>query len=452
MYTQQTGRKFLDIYNKKTGKNLSAIDFFEEEFFPVFFDSEDHLQLMQVHNSPFFQTIGKKDKDPNVRDSLIKKEKLLSQIEDFQNGKIQLGGNIAVGYKAKQDIKTTSGQVSTVLRKPSREEILCSWFGGALGVGFGGGYDFLFENEDLLWFIYEGWKYYRKYLDETPKAKGRQIETWNGLWVRYGLKSRDNPRKAYQITIEKLSDISRKKGSYIELKRPEWSDQIFVIAKHISKDGLKELAYAYNFGQTNKTLGFLYLELEKVRYMPDIFEQLIEQDSRISRQQASRFEEVYKAQFSLEKACSLGGLGVRALQPKDLYKYTAGDVREKARKMYKLDKEEKRITFITYITWIQAMLNNEETLKLSEEVAEALLTFEGKENRLRTRIKQVEGLWESRNRQQFIDILSSIMEEDSAVAEPLNKAVEQLMISIPQDMFKLFLTLIKFKYNYYQSN
>jgi len=98
------------------------------------------------------------------------------------------------------------------------------------------------------------------------------------------------------------------------------------------------------------------------------------------------------------------------------------------------------------------MLNNEETLKLSEEVAEALLKFEGEENRLRTRIKQVEGLWESRNRQQFINNLSAIIEEEKEVAEPLNKAVEQLMTSIPQDMFKLFLTLIKFKYNYYQSN
>jgi hypothetical protein len=186
--------------------------------------------------------------------------------------------------------------------------------------------------------------------------------------------------------------------------------------------------------------------------MPQIFEQLINQDPNISRKQATKLEEVYKTQFSIEKACSLGGIGVKALKPKDLYKFTAGDVSEGAKKMYKLDKEKKRINFLTYITWIQAMLNNEDTLKLSEEVAEALLKFEGQENRLRTRIKQVDGLWESSNRQQFIDGLSSIIEEDENTAEPLNKAVEQLMTSIPQDMFKLFLTLIKFKYNYYQAN
>lgn len=98
------------------------------------------------------------------------------------------------------------------------------------------------------------------------------------------------------------------------------------------------------------------------------------------------------------------------------------------------------------------MLNNEETLKLSEEVAEALIEFEGKENRLRTRIKQVEGLWESRNRQQLIDGLTTILEEDPSSAETINKTVELIMTSIPQDMFKLFLTLVKFKYHYYQSN
>ena len=452
MYTQQTGRKFLDIYNKKTGKNLSALEFFEEEFFPVLFDSEDHLHLMQVTNSSFFQKISKKDQNDEVRDAVIKKERFLNDVKDVSNGEKTISGAVAVGFMAGDIDKGTSGQISSIEFDLSEDNILYSWFGGALGVGFGGGYDFLFNNEELLWFLFQGWKYYRKYLDETPKAKGRQIETWNGLWITYGLEFKDNPNKAFKNTIDWISGNSGKQGGYVKLNRPEWSDQVFSLARHLGAEHIRELIYGYNFGQMNRTLGFLYLNLEKVRYMPDIFEQLIEQDQSINRQQVKRLEDVYKTQFSIEKACSLGGLGVKALQPKDLYKYTAGDAREKARKMYKLDKEEKRITFITYITWIQAMLNNEETLKLSEEVAEALLTFEGKENRLRTRIKQVEGLWGARNRQQFIDNLSSIMEEDNAVAEPLNKAVEQLMTSIPQDMFKLFLTLIKFKYNYYQSN
>jgi len=452
MYTQQTGRKFLELYNKKTGKNLSALEFFEEEFFPVLFDAEDHLHLMQVTNSSFFQKISKKDQKENVRDSVIKKERFLQDVKEVSNGEKTISGAVAVGFMAGDIDKGTSGQISSIDFDLSEENILYSWFGGALGVGFGGGYDFLFENEELLWFLFLGWKWYRKYLEETPKAKGRQIETWNGLWVTHGLEYKDDPERAFRNTLDWISSNSGKQGGYIKLNRPDWSDQVFSLAKHLDSDRIRELVYGYNFGQMNRTLGFLYLDLKKVRRIPQVFEQLIAQDANVKRQQSARLEEIYKTQFPIEKACSLGGIGVQALQPKDLYKYTAGDVREKAGKMFKLDKEEKRITFITYITWIQAMLNNEETLKLSEEVAEALLKFEGEETRLRTRIKQVEGLWESRNRQQFVEKLSGIIEEDNAVAEPLNKAVEQLMTSIPQDMFKLFLTLIKFKYNYYQSN
>lgn len=452
MYSQQTGRLFLEVYNKKTGKNLSAMEFFEKEYFPVLFDADDHLHLLQVTNSKFFQKISKDDQREDVRDAVLKKERFLNDVKEVSNGEKTISGAVAIGFMAGDIDKSTSGQISYINFDLSEENILYSWFGGALGIGFGGGYDFLFNNEELLWFLFEGWKYYRKYLEETPNTKGRQIGTWNGLWITHGLEFKDNLDKAYKNTLDWIANNSGKDKGKIILNRPDWSDQVFSLAKFLNTEHLRELVYGYKLSQMNSTLGFMYLDLKKICRMPQIFEQLIEQDSKISRAQATRLEKAYKTQFSIEKACSLGGIGVKALQPKDLYKYTAGDAKESAKKMYKLKKEKKRITFITYLTWIQAMLNNEETIKLSAEVAEALLKFEGEEERLRKRIKQVEGLWESRNRQQFIDGLSSIIEEDKTAAEPLNKAVEQLMTSIPQDMFKLFLTLIKFKYNYYQSN
>lgn len=452
MYTQDIGRKFLKLYNDKTGKNSSTLEFFEEEFFPVLFDSEDHLQLMQVTNSSFFQKISKKDQTDKVRDSVIKKDRFLNDVKEVSNGEKTISGAVAVGFMAGDIDKGTSGQISSIDFDLSEENILFSWFGGALGVGFGGGYDFLFENEELLWFIYRGWKYYRKFLNETSKAKGRQIETWNGLWICHGLKNKNDLDKAYRDVLDQINKDHGLQGGLIKLNRPEWSEQVFSIARFLGDEEKKELMYGYSFGQMNKTLGFLHLDLASVKNIPEIFDQLIDKDEGLKRSQAKKLEEVYRIQFSIEKAATLGGIGVKSLKPKDLYKYTAGDVRDSAKKVPKLDKEEKRLTFITYLTWIQAMLNNEETLKLSEEVAEALIQFEGKENRLRTRIKQVEGLWESRNRQQLIDGLTTIIDEDPSSAETINKTVEQLMTSIPQDMFRLFLTLVKFKYHYYQSN
>lgn len=452
MYTVQIGRQFLELYNRKTGKNLSALEFFEEEFFPVLFDSEDYLHLMQVTNSSFFQRISKKDQKDDVRDSVIKKERFLEQIEEVSKGEKAVSGAVAVGYMAGDIDNSTSGQISTIDLDLSQENTLYSWFGGALGVGFGGGYDFLFSNEDVIWFLYQGWKYYRQYLDDAPKAKGRQIETWNGLWITFGLEHKDDLKKAYRRTLDQISNYSGKQGGYIKLNRPEWSEQIFSLARHLGDDNMKELVYGYSYGQMNKTLGFLYLELNNIRRMPDIFEQLIQTDSSLSRSEVKKLEKVYQAQFSLEKACALGGIGVKALQPKDLYKFTAGDVFRKKKSTFKLEKEEKRLTFITYLTWIQAMLNNEKTLQLAEEVAEALINYEKEEQRLTKRGNTVEGLWDSTSRQQLIDKLSAIIEDEPKIAEIVNGAVDQLMLNIPQDMYRLFLTLIKFKYHYYQSN
>ncbi len=59
MYTSYIGKKFLELYNRKEGKDYSAHTFFDEVFFPLFFDDEKHL--MHVHGSTFFQKVGKDD-------------------------------------------------------------------------------------------------------------------------------------------------------------------------------------------------------------------------------------------------------------------------------------------------------------------------------------------------------------------------------------------------------
>lgn len=451
MYTVEIGRQFLELYNQKTGANYSALEFFEEEFFPVLFDAEDHLHLMQVTNSSFFQRISKKDKKKDLRDSVIKKDRFLEQIEEVEQGDKSISGAIAVGYMAGDLDSSTSGQISNIPLSLEQENILYSWFGGALGIGFGGGYDFLFKNDELLWFIYEGWKYYRKYLDENTKVKGRQVETWNGLWILYGLRYPDNLARAYKEFHGNLDNHTKKQSGFLRLNRPEWTEQVFALAEYFDEENSMELIYGYSYGQMNKTLGFMHLELERVGSMADLFDQLVENDPKLSITEKKRLEEVYEAHFSLEQACAQGGIGIKSMRPKDLHKYTAGSMKKKIKSLPKLDKKEKRLTFFTYITWIQAMLKNEQTLELAEEVAEALIGYEDEENRLRTRIKAVEKLWESTSRQQLIDQLAVIMEDESKIAEPLNKAVDQLMTKIPSDMYRLFLTLTKFKYHYFKS-
>ena len=69
----------------------------------------------------------------------------------------------------------------TDLKLPnSQEEIYTSWIGDALGIGVQGGFSILFSNKEILLDIFEGWKLYRKCLNETSMLKGNQINTWNG--------------------------------------------------------------------------------------------------------------------------------------------------------------------------------------------------------------------------------------------------------------------------------
>ncbi|MEA2057071.1 MAG: hypothetical protein U9O78_05215 [Patescibacteria group bacterium] len=448
MYTAQIGKKFLQLYNQKTGGNLSAMDFFEDEFFPVMFDSEDHLHLMHVHGSAFFQPsysrLAEKEK---ISVQKYRKKKFIEVLGDVEKNNIQPHGGVGVGFMAGGNEETSSGQVSNIDLDLSQDNILHSWLGGALGAGFGGGYDLLFDNDEILWFLFKGWQYYRKYLQETTGVKGRQIETWSGLWLTYGLEYKGDLDRAYMNTLDNL-DI-HKQGKYIALKRPNWSTQIFSLARNIEADKTKQIVYAYSYGQMNKSLGFFYLSFAKIKRMPALFKQLIDKDDKLKRSQIRRIEQVYKTEFTFEKACSMGGIGIKSLKPRNIKKYQAGRVNTKK---IRLNTEQRKLTFINYLTWVEAMLNNEQTLKLAEELAENIIKYEGKEKRLRTRTRQVEALWEAYNRQQFIEQLSSIIVDDSSVSKTLNQVVNQLMTDVTDNQFKLFSTLTKFKYNLLKNN
>lgn len=452
MYTAEIGRQFLKLYNTKTGKNSSAESFFEEEFFPVFFNAEDYMHLMQVHGSHFFQPSYKKlAEKENVPIPDFRKRKFEEAMSAVDKREVTAHGGLGVGFKAGSVAESTSGQVSNIDILTDKETLLYSWLGGALGIGFGGGYDVLFDDPEINWYIYLGWQKYRNYLNEAPNMKGRQIETWNGLWLLYGLKNRDQPNQAYKEVKQGLSrHLSENKG-VVQLSRPNnWIEQVSALAKGFkNKDQKQLLGYAYNFGQMNKTLGFFYIQLPEIRNLHEIYDNYLEKDPQLGNNTETALEKVLKTQFNLEKAIAQGGIGLRALKPKDLFKFTAGSKQKEMAQVPKLDKQEKRIQFLTYKTWLTAMLNNEQTLELTEKLAQNLLEFTQGEKRLTSRERAIEELWESSNRQQMIDHLVNIQKEAPDLNETLNETVNTIMTELPQDNFRLFLTLTKFKYHYF---
>jgi len=185
MITSNIGKIFLDAYNEKYGTSYDARTFFLEQFYPLFFDQNKYM--MTAGNSPLENPKlswddmikGKKPfETPEQRK--IRFEKLIKKIEESE-----ADASIARGYASLDVTATTSGQVTDLKLPNSQEEIYTSWIGDALGIGVQGGFSILFSNKEILLDIFEGWKLYRKCLNETSMLKGNQINTWNGQWLSH---------------------------------------------------------------------------------------------------------------------------------------------------------------------------------------------------------------------------------------------------------------------------
>ena len=232
----------------------------------------------------------------------------------------------------------------------------------------------------------------------------------------------------------------------------EWTDLIFGISRFFKKD-VRVLAYIYKFqsGQKlNRTLGFIPIQFHDIKRWYELFEKHLKKESDISRKGWRALQEVYRAQFGFERACSQGGIGLKALQPHDLEKYTVGEKAKHASKIPKLNSHERRIQFLIYQTWLTAMLNKEDILEISKELSKALYEHSSTGRRGKTtKYREVEELWKSNNLTQFIDRLTEVMKESND-KKAFTNVVEKIVSDLPSDRFKLFLTLTKF--NFYSNN
>lgn len=447
MNTIYVGKLLLKILSDERGKTINAHTFFEEEFWPVMFNVPDTKHLMQVHNSAFFQgSYAKEAEKLNIEVPLHRKNKFQAQLKGVATGKEKLSGNIGVGFMASGPKETTFGQVTDLPMHFTEEELLHSWFGGALGIGFGGGFDFLSTEPDLVRFIYSGWSYYRKLIEDTPNLKGRQIETWNGLWLLYGLDHIKEPIKAYDALSQKLNSALDTSKSVVKLDRPEWSDQILAMAKAFGKDDPIAL-HGYSLGSTNKTLGYLIVQIPKVRKFSQLFDYYVAQESDFK---SVALTDVFKTHYSMRSAARYGRLGLRALTPKDFPKHMGSE----APSLDKLQKYfyKEPYQFIVYKSWIIAMLNNEELHELAEELAKSLLFYKNKgKDEFSTALdkgKNIENLWEKRYAAFFIHRLADIVNDVKQADDVYKKVSKAAATQMTPEQFQLFLSLLRFEYSF----
>lgn len=438
MYTSYIGKKFLIFFNKSNASNLSAKEFFNTIQFPLFFDDDRHL--MHVHGSTFFQKVGKDFNSATHTEHQYRLQRLHTDLD-----KGVLSGSTYVGYAAGAIDGTSTGQITSISHQPSVEEAYYSWIGQALAVGISGGFVILMDKPELHLLIYEGWKYYRQYLQQTPGLKDKQIETWNGQWLAHTLSNRyssENPMQGFTpevgVTLGKQA-----------IQTLDWPKLVFALARKFPKISL--ICYCYNLSQTNTTLGFINFALPRVMTLFDLRDVLFLDQARtiLTDNEILNLEPYY----NFKNACARGTIGLSALEPKGLRELMPkGSQNWAGGKDFKFTDKESQITFQLYKLWIMAILNKIELLDLADKTAESLIAFEGTDNRgKKVSATLSQEVRDSKNIREFIANLTDVLEKSPEYGELFKKVVDEV-IHLPVDTFPMFVTLVRFQYAFRKSN
>lgn len=435
MVTSAIGKMFLEAYNEEYGTHYDARTFFIEQFYPLFFDQSKYM--MTAGNSPL--------ENPKLSwDDMIKGKKPYETPEQRKcrfekmikkTDKSEADMSIARGYASLDIAAPTSGQVTDLKLPNSQEESYASWIGDALGVGVQGGFSILFSKKEILLDIFEGWKLYRKCLNETSMLKGNQINTWNGQWLShyYDIRNYDEeqPLAGYNPYVANKDGI-------LSIDTQTWTKILIGVSRKYKNAQI--LGYIYSIGQTNTTIGFLPFNLSQIRRPIHLYEKLF------GIANGRNAESLWGTAFGFRTACTAGAIGLKAMEPKGLrdYVYPKGD---KAPKQPKAPKnEEETINFNVYKIWILAMLNNEELWDKSQELAELLNEASiDKDKSISTKRKNlVETMLSASNKKQFIAAATDVVPFIGKINE--FKGIVKEIHSMPTDNVPYFLTLLRFQY------
>lgn len=437
MITTVIGRTFLKAFNEKHNLNYSAKDFFVKEYFELFFNHPKYMQW--VTNSPFVQM--KKEQKPLLLTSEERKEKLQDLHEKASNETPD--ASFVLGYPASdtKGFATTSGMVSDILIDVDEEDVYYSWIGSGLGAVVAGGFNLLIEDEFLLLETYEGWKHYRKYLNEPSldKLRGNQINSWNGQWLTYKLGKDYQPDFDFsRLQSEGFFALSDDK---IEVNTVNWSNLFFSLSRQYPNKELN--SYIYNFGQTNTTIGFIPIFLKSGTKLIDVWKQLYDNGDNFS---SKEFQDLFG--MHIKRACELGSLGLQALCPNGLKKHMNND------KNLSFTNDKDKLIYQSYKTWLYAMLskNKEEIKDYTLELAELVQRYR-KEAKGTERKNLIEKeLFGASSKRNFIEALtemvSGIADED---LQKLKTLKDEVHLMTNED-FGYFKTLLKFDYAFIEKN
>ncbi len=431
MITATIGKIFLEAYNKKYGKDYDARTFFVEIYYPLFFDNEKYL--MTAGNTPLENpkiSWGDMISGKKPYETPIEREHRFNKLME----KIKIGfptTDNSLGFGSIDLLSTTSGQTTNINYPLLEEDIFFSWFGATLGIGVEGGLSILFSDSEILLDLFEGWKLYRKVVNENDTLKGNQINTWNGQWLVHCYD------KSNFFTNQPMAGFSPFDTSkdIMSVSTLSWTKVIIAISKRFMYP--KMLGYVYSFGKTNTTIGFIPFSLDHIRRPLELYKK------HFNEAEGNKAEELWGTDKGFRACCQKGAIGIEAMQPKGLRQYM---IPEKGKDVKTPKYEDKQIiNFHTYQIWLLSMLNNEELWTKSMEFARILQAYVNNDKKLSTkRSNLVKNILSSTSKKTFIQALTVIATD----SEQFSKIEENVRIihMMPTDNVPYYLTLIRFHY------
>lgn len=432
MITTLIGKTFLTSFNEKYDKTYSAKVFFEQIYFELFFNHSKYMQW--ITNSPFVQM--KKGQKANLLTTEERLEKLHALYDKAENEIAD--ASFAIGYPAadSKEFASTSGMVSDIEIATEEDDIYYSWIGSGLGVCVAGGFNLLINDPEILLTIYDGWKYYRDYLNDPllDKMRGNQINSWNGQWLTFRLGTYYAPD--FRFTDLEDNGVVALSSNMIEVNTVNWTNLFFSLSNLYPEKNL--MTYVYSFGQTNKTIGFIPFYLKSGTHLKDVWRQLYGDPEKFN-------DRAFQSLFGLhiKRACELGTIGLQALRPeklKDHMKKSVGSL---------FKKESEYINYQTYKTWLVAMLskNKQEITDYTKTIAELILRYrKGASGTERRNLINQRLFSEKSNKKSFLDALTEMVNDvDGDDLNSLRDLKNEIHLMTNEE-FSYFNTLLKFDY------
>ncbi|OJV54075.1 MAG: hypothetical protein BGO31_11975 [Bacteroidetes bacterium 43-16] len=431
MITTLIGRTFLKAYNEKYNKDYSAKVFFEKEYFELFFNHPKYMQW--ITNSPFVQMkSGQKPEKLSIEERQEKLQNLFAKIETEAPD-----ASFAIGYPASEskEYASTSGLVSDVLVATDQDDIYLSWIGSGLGIGVAGGYNLLINDAAITLETYEGWKHYRKYLNDPvlEKLRGNQVNSWNGQWLTFRL-GKDYIEDFDFSTLE-VEKIFRVETGLAEVNTVNWSNLFFSLSNLYPEKVLN--TYIYSFGQTNKTIGFIPLYLKAGKNLKDVYRELFQTEQPFNNKD---FQSLFG--MHIKRACELGNIGLHALRPENIKKYMEEE------KNLSFKKEEDNLIYQSYKTWLIAMLskNKEEITDYTIELAKLIQRYRAGAKGTDRKNLIEKDLFAAKGKRGFIDALAIMIAGLEKADLTMIKNLKDEVHLMTNEEFGYFNTLLKFDY------